>query len=184
MILSAQEIAHSREHALNNLLDLSSACIEAGQRLSTIYTHAGRDAIHHGGRQWSQFGHGQLDALTQLPASLWLEHAGRVGHLLEQTLDIVGETHKAMIRTAEAQIRAFDELTFASINRAAKSSPWEGEVALNALRTTLQGAEQTLHGMSEAAIDSVTLAEQELHQVTQVLSEEKPAPRRRRTSTA
>ena len=38
MVLTAQEIANTRNHTLNNLLGLSGACLEASQRLSQLLT--------------------------------------------------------------------------------------------------------------------------------------------------
>jgi BMFP domain-containing protein YqiC len=178
MFLSAQEIAHSREHALNNLLALSSNCFQASQRLNELLSAASRDALHHGSRHFAQFGHGQLDVLTQLPANLWLEQSIRSSKLFDSACEILGETHKAMIQSTEAQVRVIDEIVFASINRVAKTSPWEGEIALNAMRTTLEGAENTLHSVTEAALDGVDLVQRESHEMTAPLVEAKPARKR------
>lgn len=183
MFLSSYEIARSREHALNNLLDLSAACIDAGQRFSELISSNSREAVHHGSRHFAQVGHGQLESLTQFPTTVWLEGAARSSRLLDGALAIVGETHKAMIRNAEAQVRMLDELVFATINRATKTSPWEAEFALHAMKASLQGAEQTLHGLSEAAIETVTLAEHEIHETAEILAPSAPASRRRAAST-
>lgn len=179
MFLSAHEIAESREHALNNLLGLSQACIEAGQRLSQLLSSTSREAIHHGSKHWSLFGHSRQESVNQAPFTAWLENAARASRMLDSTLEIIGETHKAMIRSAENQVRVFDEIAFASINRAARSSPWEAEIALNAMKSTLQSAEQTLHGISVAAIETVDLAEREVHQAAATIAESKPAARKR-----
>lgn len=177
MLLSAHEIAHSREHALNNLLGLSAACIEAGQQLSEIIAATGRDALHHGSKHWAQFGHGQIESLAQFPATAWLENSSRTSRLLDNALAILGHTHKAMIRNAEAQVRVFDELTFATINRLARSSPWEIEIGLQAMKATLQAAESGLHDISTAAIDSVELAGK--HERLDSDGESRPASRKR-----
>jgi hypothetical protein len=179
MYLSAHEIAQSRDRALSNLLGLSEACIEAGQRLSEALASSSREAIHHGSKHWSLFGHGQVESLTQFPATAWLENSARTSRLLDHTLAILGETHKAMIRNAEAQLRVFDEIAFATINRAVKSSPWEVEIGLQAMKTTLQAAESTLHGISAAAIETVDQAEQEARRMVDGSAEAKPAPRKR-----
>ncbi|MBS1140262.1 MAG: hypothetical protein H6R13_1715 [Proteobacteria bacterium] len=179
MFLSAHEIAQSREHALSNLLGLSATCIDATRRLAELLSSSSREAIHHGSKHLALFGHGQLESMTQFPATAWLENTARASRLLDSSLDILGETQKAMIRSAEAQVRVFDEMVFAVINRASKSSPWEAEIALKAMKTTLQGAEQTLHNMSDAAIETVALAEHEAHQVVETLTESKPAVRKR-----
>lgn len=179
MFLSAHEIARSREHALSNFIGLSAACIEATRRLSELLSSTGREVIHDGGEHLASFGYGQLESMTQFPASAWRENTARASRLVDSALEILGETQKAMIRSAEAQVRVFDEMVFAVINRAAKTSPWEAEIALKSMRTTLQGAEQTLHSMSDAAIETVALAEREAHQVVETLTESKPATRKR-----
>lgn len=171
MFLSSQEIAQSRERALSNLLGLSAACIEASQRLTELLSSTSRDALHHGRRHLALVGDGQGEATPQLPATAWLENTVRARRLLDSSLEILGETQKAMIRSAEAQIRVFDEMVFASINRASRSSPWEAEIALRTMKTTLQGAEETLHTMSAAAIQTVELAEHEAHQAVEALAE-------------
>lgn len=184
MFLSAHEIARSREHALTNLLDLSTACLEAGQRFSELFSSTSREAIHHGSKHWSQFGHGQVESMTQWPATVWLETSARTSRLLDNTLEILGETQKAMIRSAEAQVRVVDEIVFATINRATRTSPWEVEIGLRAMKTTLETAETTLQGMSAAAIETVDLAEHEVHQIAKTVADAKPATRRRTAARA
>lgn len=186
MYLSPQQIARTREQALNNLLGLSTTCLSASQRLADLFSAASRDALHLGNKQLTQFGHGQLESLTSFPAALWLEGSARHSKLLDAACEILGEAHKSLIQSAEAQVRAFDEIVFASIARAARNSPWEGEIALAAMRTTLESAEQTLHGMSAAAVETVRLAEDEVHQISESLTEngETTRPTRRgRTTT-
>ncbi len=183
MYLSSHEIARSRERALNNLLDLSAACIDAGQRFSELISSNSREAVHHGSRHFAQVGHGQLETMTQFPTAVWLDGAARTSRLLDGTLAIIDETHKAMIRNAESQVRILDEIVFATINRATKTSPWEAEFSLLAMKSTLQSAEQTLHGISEAAIETVTLAENEIHQTSEIMAPSAAVPRRRAASS-
>ncbi len=183
MFLSAHEIAQSREHAMNNLLGLSSAWIDAGHRLSQAMTTASREHLAHEIEHLARFGQDAEAPGTLLPTSYWLAHTARASRLLEDALDIFGETQKAIIRCAEEQVRILDSVAIASINRASKTSPWETEVALSALKTSLQGAENTLRGMSEAAIGTVDLAEKEIHQMTAVLADAAPAPRKRPTAS-
>ncbi len=177
MFLTPELAAQTRESTLNNLLGLSSTWFSASQRLTDLYSAASRDALHIGSKQVAQFGHGQLDSLTAFPASLWLESSARTTRLLDTAYEILGEAHKPLIQAAEAQVRTFDQIVFASINRAAKNSPWEGEIALSAMRSTLESAEQTLHGMSAAAIETVELAEKEAHQIAENLKENRPTTR-------
>lgn len=178
MFLSAHQITESRDQTLNNLLDLSTACIEASQRLSTLLSGAGRDAIHHSSKNLTQFGHGQLDSIAHFPAAFWLESSAHHSRVLDHAYEIFGEAQKAIIQSAEAQVRVFDGIIFSSIRRAAKSSPWEGEVTLNLMRGTLEAAEQGLHQVSAAAVESVDQAGQEMRQITESLSENKPTRKR------
>lgn len=182
MFLSSHEIARSREHALNNLLDLSAACIDAAQRLNELLSSNGREAVKQGGRHFSLLEQDRLETISQAPAAAWLESAARASRLLDGTLEILGETHKAMIRNAESQVRMVDEMVFATLNRATRTSPWEAEFALHAMKTSLQNAEQALHDISDAAIETVTLAEKEIHQTTETPAASAPAPRRRAAS--
>jgi len=182
MFLSAQQIADSRDHTLNNLLGLSAACLAASQRFSELFSAAGRDALHHGSKHLAHFGHGQLESMTQLPTTLWLEQSVRHSKLLDTAFGIYGEAQKTLLQTAEAQVRVFDEIVFATINRAAKSSPWEGEIALKALRSTLENAEKALHEINVAAIESVSQAEAEEQQVTESGTEKK-TPRKKPAAT-
>lgn len=179
MFLSAQEVAQSRQHALNNLIGLSAACIEATRRLTELISSSSREALQQGSQHFAALGDGQIDSMVQFPASAWLGNTARASRLLDNSLEILGETQKAMIRSAEAQVRVFDEMVFAVINRATKSSPWEAEIALRAMKTTLQGAEQTLHSMSDAAIETVALAEHEAHQVVETMADSKAVTQKR-----
>lgn len=183
MLLSAHEIAQSRESALNNMLALGTAWIEAGHGLSTAVAAAGRGAIEHGGRQCSLFGASRPDSVAQLPAALWLDNIARAGRLFDEALSILGETQKAIIRSAEGQVRILDAMAIAAIDRASKTSPWEAALALAAMKSSLQSAEQTLHEMSEVAIGTVELAENESHQAVESLSVAGPVSRRRKVGS-
>lgn len=184
MFLSAHEIASNREQAISNLLELSQACIQAGQRLADLLSDASREAIQNGTQQLAQLGQAPLEPIAPFQATAWQENNARAGRLLESTLEIFGDAQKAMIRSAEAQVRVFDQIVIATINRTAKTSPWEAEVALKAMKTSLETAEQTLHDMSEAAIETVELAGNEIHQVTTTLADTAPATRRRASRKA
>ena len=173
MYLSTQEIAASRNRVLGNLLNLTSACIEAGQRMTTLFAAASRDALHHGGKHLAQVGHGQLETMTQASVNFWLENSIRQSRLLDSAYCILGEAHKALIESTEAQIRVLDAMAFTGIRRTAKSSPWEVEIALGVLRTSLESAEKSLHEISLAAADTVDQASQEMHQLSAGLSDPK-----------
>lgn len=176
MYLSAHDLIVSRDHTLNNLLSLSSACLEAGQRVADLAGCAGREALQHGGRQLTQFGHGQVESLTVLPISLWLDHGQRSTRLFDGLWRVLGDTQQRLLEAAEAQVRAFDGLALRFIEHADRYSPWEAAFTFQALRRSLQTAEQALHGVSAAAIGSVELAGQEVHAMAEAVA---PAEKKR-----
>lgn len=183
MYLSSAEVAQTRDHALHNLLAASTACVAAGERLTTLFAQAGRDALARGGKQWSRLLDGGEPPL--LAADFWLGGLDTgPARLLEEAFDVLGNVHTAMLQAAEAQVRVFDEIVFATIERTRKSSPWEGEIALGVLKTTLRSAENTLHGITDTAIHTVEVAETQVKQVAESLAEPAPAPVPARKSRA
>lgn len=184
MYLTPQQVAQTRDHTLSNLLGLSAACLEASRRFSELLASTGRESLHHSSRHLALFGHGQLDALSHFPATLWLEGSSRQSRMLDNAREIFGEAQKALIQTTESQVRVFDSIIFTSLGRLARNSPWEGEIALRAMRTVLETSEQSLHEISVAAVETVAPAGQEVHAITESLTEKKtprkiPAPRPR-----
>jgi hypothetical protein len=177
----------AHQHTLNNWLGLSTACLDAGQRISSLLATASRESLLDTGRHIARFTKGEFDGLANLPAALWLNHSARSIKLLDEAFATLGETHKFLIQSAEAQVAAFDEIVFGTIDRSAKYSPWEIEIAFKAMHDTLESAEITLHQIGEAATQTVDLAEQEVHQISASLTENsgepKPAKRGRKTST-
>lgn len=172
MFFTQHEIAQSRDDTLNNLLGISTACLNAGEQLSELFANNGRAALHASREQLSQLGDNRLDTLNHFPAALWLEHSSRTSKLLGTAYEIIGEAHKMLIQGTEAQIRVFDEIGLSSLQRLSRNSPWEAGLALNAMQQTLTAAEQALRGISSAAVGSVALAEQEVQQITETLSEQ------------
>lgn len=175
MYFSAQEIAANRNRALSNLLGLSSACFEAGQRLNNLLAAAGRDALHHGSKQLLTAGHDRIDAMAQVPVNFWLEHSIRQSRLLDQACQIAASAQKALIEGTESQLRIFDDILLTGIRRSEKSSPWEVELALGALRHSVESAEKSLHDITQAVTDSVDRVEQDIHDITESLEQEKNA---------
>jgi len=131
MLLTAEQIAQARDHTLANLTALSSAWSEASQRFSSLLTSASQDAVHQGSKHAALFAHSQLESITHFPTTVWLENSGWQNRLLDHSRAIFGETHKALIQGAEAQIRVVDGLVFSSLNCLAKNRPSEDEPALN-----------------------------------------------------
>ncbi len=180
MFLSANEISFARERVLNNMLVLSAACIESGRQLSFAVASAGRASIEHGGRRLSELDSLQPETAAQFPASFWLDNLAQAGRLLDDSLLIVGEVQKALIRSAETQVRIIDAMAIAAIARTRRTSPREAEAALDAMRESLESAEQTFHELSEAAIDTVGRVEGDILESAGELSpSKKPAARSR-----
>jgi hypothetical protein len=176
-MLPSSLAAGAREKALNSLFDLSASWFDAGQRLTGIYASAGREAVHQGSRQLAGFGHGQVDSLTQFPAALWLEAGARWARLFDATLAVAGETHRELLQAAESQVRLFDEVVTALAGGSTLGTPWESRFALAALRTTLETAERTMHGMGTASAESLAMAGEEAHQISEQLNENAPRTR-------
>lgn len=170
MLLSPHKIAQTREYALNNLLGLSSACLDAGQRMSELLGAGGRASLSRCQRHLKAVSSGEFDPLADSIRLMWHERT-ESSHFLEQFLEVLGSTHKAMIEAAEAQVRVFDEIVLASIARVSDFSPRETELAFDAMRSSLEGAERTLLSMGNVAIQTVELAEQEIHQLSDNLAD-------------
>ena len=80
---------------------------------------------------------------------------GHTAVVLLSGLAVCGDAQKALIHSADQQLRIIDSLAISAINRASRSSPWEAEVALQAMKSSLQAAEQAVHEISQAALDTV-----------------------------
>lgn len=171
MFLPPHQIKRTRENTLSNLQSLSIACLDGGQRLNELLANTSRISLSQGGKALSQNDSG---AFVEAGKRFWQDNT-LAPQFIDQVYEIFAETHKAMIEAAEAQIEVFDELVFASIERASNYSPQEAEIAFKAMHCTLQSAEQALHSMSDAAIQSVELSEQEIHQATEILAEKPKA---------
>ena len=91
----------------------------------------------------------------QWPVSWWLDHLARTCQLFDQGWSVCSDTQKAVIHSADQQLQIIDSLAISAINRARRSSPWEADVALQAMQSSLQAAEQTVHEISQAALDTL-----------------------------
>lgn len=176
MLLSSQELSLTREHAMNNMLALSVACIESSRQLSSALASAGRSGAEQGRQRWAQLDSTPPEAAAQLPAAFWLDGLVGAGQLLDEALMIFGETQKAVIRSAEVQVRIFDAMAVAAIERLRKTTPWEVEPALDAIRQSLESVEQTVHELSTTAIQTVDRLEGDLLDTSVVQPSNKDAP--------
>lgn len=183
MLLSPHQIAQTREHALNNLLGVSSAYLDASQRMSELLIVSSRANLGRTSRHIEAMRTGEFDLLSG-SISLISKEKSESSQFVDQLFEIFGNTHKALIMAAEAQIRVFDEIVLASISRVSNFSPRETELAFNAMRSSVEGAEHTLHGMSNVAIQTVELAEQEMHQLSDFSNQTKKTPAKSRKKAA
>ncbi len=183
MLLSPHQIAQTREHALNNLLGVSTVCLDASQRLSELLFVSSRASLGRTSRYIEVMETGEFDLLTD-SINLMSNEKSESGQFVDQLFEILGNTHKALIQAAETQIRVFDEIVLASISRVSNFSPRETELAFNAMRSSLQGAEHTLHDMSSVAIQSVELAGKEMHQLSEMSQQTKKTPLKSRKKAA
>ena len=170
MLLSSHKIAQTQEHALSNLLGVSSACLDAGQRMNELLAAESRASLNRSSQHLSQISAGNFDPLVETIRVLG-QGSSDSSPFIEQFFEILGSAHKAMIAAAAAQVRVFDEIVFASLSRVSNFSPRETEMVFDAMRSTLEGAERTLNDMSNAAIQTVELAELEIHQLSDSLAE-------------
>jgi hypothetical protein len=176
-MLSSDVAAGARDKALNSLFDLSATWFDAGQRLTGLYASASREAVHQGSRQLAGFGHGQIDSLTQFPAALWLEAGARTARLFDASLAVAGETHRALLQAAEAQVHLFDETVASLSGRSRLVTPWESGLALATLRTTLEKIERTMHGTGKTSAEPLAMAGAEAHPIAGQLKENAPTTR-------
>lgn len=184
--LTPNEFSQTRAQTLNNLLGMSSVWLGASQRLADLLATFGGNTLYLGSKQLTQFGHCQLDAPSNFSTSLWLESCIRNTRLIDATFQILGEAQQSLMQSAEAQVRVIDEIVSASINRIANGGPWEVQFGVTAERSMPDSAEHTLHNLSQPATETRELAKNELHQISERLTESSPTtrPNRRSSKTA
>lgn len=176
MYFAPHEVAQTREQFLNNLIATSTACIEAGERLTGLFMRSGRALVESGSEQAQKLLQGG-DPLKVPAEVLGGDLKLAPARMFEELFDIFGDTHAALLRVAESQLRACDRLLAGALDRAARSSPWEGEVALRVMKTHLQTAENAVHSLTTASIQTVELAENQVREVAASLEEAAaPAP--------
>lgn len=167
MYLTPQEIAQARDNVLNSALSASATCLAAGERLTSLFSRSGQAALARGSQHFDRISEEGIGVALQAPSLFWLEHlAGQSTEFVEEMTEIFGDTHTAMLQLADAHIHVLDAVVFRSLDRAVRSSPIEGEIALSAIKTALASAEHALHGFTDASIQTVELGEEQVRQVT------------------
>lgn len=155
MLLSAQEISLARERLLNTQLALSLACIESARQLTLAAAAAGRAGLQQGGEHCARLPVLAPEQAAQRSAALVLDQAARAGRLFREAVLVVGEMQKTVIRCSEMQVRIFDAMAVAAIERIRKTSPWEAEPTLDAWTESLATTERALRELSGTAIETI-----------------------------
>ena len=171
MFVYAREIARSRQQALDHWLGLGHQCIDAGLRLNASLGEHRRQSLSLDPQAWHEEGRQEM-LLTGL---------ARHGQQWAQLLEIAGDLQQALIRHFEAQVRAADQLGYALVSHLRQQSPWEASLALDAVESGLNAAENSLEGVSAAALESIELAGQETQALVEKIA---PTPPRRTRKTS
>lgn len=170
--LSSTLVAN-RAAALEGMLAVSDILMQAGERYASLVMEASRRALELSGQQAASLGQPGTSAPIE-----WLEQGkSESTRLLEEAYAIACDTHSALIAAGDSQVQRFDQVVRTVLQRAADWSPWEGAVAFNALRTSLDTAENTIHDMAEVAAQTIEVAEKEAHLIASAVA----APARSRS---
>ncbi len=73
--------------------------------------------------------------------------------------------HKSLMQTTETQVHIFDKALMSLIRRTSNTSPAEVVPLLSAMEITIETTEQTLHGVTNAAIQVVESFDTEVSEV-------------------
>lgn len=177
MFLPPATILKSRIHLLHNFAEITSAQLDTVERVSELFADAARANLDHMGQRNEQFKEAGFAPSADKSSEPKREMQIAL-QFVDEMFKIAGDSHKALIKTTEAQIRIVDEIIFAAIARVSNFSPREIEGGFETINIALKGAEETLHEVSSAAIHTVELSEEEFHQASLMTSE---APSRKTT---
>lgn len=184
MYVTPDEVREARSNSLELFSAFSNACLDAGDGFTELVLENSRQTLNWSEQFFATAGYGfSLHGSEAMMESLSAHPLGNSSRMQEEFYRLLEQIYKAVLKAAEAQIRICDQLLFNAIEHANRATPWEGEIALNALRATVKSAEATLHGVTDTAISSAEIAEQQIKQVADSLSSvqpaKKPAPRKR-----
>lgn len=161
----ASTLVANRSAALEGMLAVSDILMQAGERYARLAMESGRRALELNGQQVAALGQ------PTTARTLWLEQAkSESTRLVEEAYAIACDTHAALITASDSQVQRFDQVVRTVLQRAADWSPWEGAIAFNALRTSLDTAENTIHDMAEVATQTIEVAEKEAHLIAKALA--------------
>ena len=140
MFLTSSTVFRSRVHALHNLAELTAAQIDIVERVSDLVASTTRASFDRIGQKgFAAFTPNTSDSSLEAPIAV---------QFIDQMFEITGDSQKALIKTAEAQIHMVDEMIFAAIERVKNFSPREIEGGLETMNIALRSAEDTLHEAS------------------------------------
>lgn len=176
MYLTTNEIHESRYNTVRLFSDVSNVCLDGGNRLSWLFLKSTRQALAWSGEYATKIaaGYNQGDSVQQ-PSLPEIPAFANATCVQEEFCEVLIDIYKALLRAAEEQIRICDQLLLYAIKHGARTSPWEGEIALNTLRASVESAEVALHGITDMAIHNVEIVEEQGKQVTGKVAPSRPA---------
>lgn len=168
--LSSTLVAN-RSAALEGVQAITDILLQAGQRYAGLFMESGRRALELGS---------SLPATSQTSPAQWLQQTGSEStRVLEAAYEIACDTHTALIAAGEAQVKRFDQVVRSALQRAADWSPWESAIAFDALRSSLDSAENTIHEMTEVATQTIEVAEKEARLIASAVVPAAPRGRKK-----
>lgn len=154
----------NRSAAVDSFAEISAILLRASERYIALAARSGQLVINSASAEQASDASIKSFGIVASPA------------LLEEACAITCDTHSALIAAAETQVRRLDQLVRGMLQHAADWAPWEGAVAFDALRTSLNSAEHTIHEMTEVATHTLEIAEKEARLVATAVA----APPRQR----
>ncbi|WP_434514340.1 hypothetical protein AB6Q56_17580 [Dechloromonas sp. ARDL1] len=155
MYLTTQEIHDTRTKYFNNVFSASNAALVATEQLLDIFSSSGRESLRASESHFTVLKTSQLSFMPQLPMIVWLDECARSGRVFHKTIDVMANVHKSLMQTAETQVHIFDKALMSLIRRTSNTSPAEVVPVLSIMEITIETTEQTLHGVTNAAIQVV-----------------------------
>ena len=165
MYLTAQEIHDVRTKYFNNVFGASNAALVATEQLLDIFSSSTRELLKAHNSHFYLLETNKHSFITQLPIIVWLDECTRSGRVLHKAIDVMTNVHKSLMQTTETQVHIFDKALMSLIRRTSNTSPAEVVPLLSAMEITIETTEQTLHGVTNAAIQVVESFDTEVSEV-------------------
>lgn len=164
--LSSSSAQSVRAAQLDNLHRFSQIFIDAAEKFFALSTSLG-EVILNDGSQSSYIGLSQ-NPLTGFESSqqLWLELSKHhLPSFFTSYIHIASQAHEEMLKVAEEQIRASQQLLTNSLDKARSAAPWEAELLLQAMHSSVDLSSNALAQASEAGIKTTELVDQQVSKV-------------------